>query len=377
MATFDGPDDPENPQNWSVWKKTGVMGILSLLAFIVGFGSSIDSAALPQASRHFHVSQVTESLATALYLIGFGFGAPFAGPLSEERGRTPVYLTTFPLFCCWILGAALAPNIAAQLIFRFLAGTCGSTPFTVIGGTLGDLFDHHTRGRIFPFFACIAFLGPMLAPAVGGYVGQSGMNWRWVEWITLIISGATLALMVLFLPETDAKEILRWKAQALRANGVAIQAPEKLPLRRRLATALSRPFIILFTQPVIAIFTGYLTLVYSVAFCFFSSAQYIFGQTHGFDQGSTHLMFVSVCVGLLICALVTPLFGILLGREHRQAVAQGKAHAGPEAMLWWALIGGPLLPISTFWMAWSSRRSVSYWSPMIRYECSIGECFTV
>ncbi|KAJ9606827.1 hypothetical protein H2200_008837 [Cladophialophora chaetospira] len=364
-ATFDGPNDPENPQNWHGWKKAGVMGIISLVAFIVGFGSSIDSAILPQAARRFGVSPVTESLATALYLIGFGVGAPFAGPLSEERGRNPVYLITFTLYCCWILGAALAPNIGAQLVFRFLAGTCGSTPFTAAGGTLGDMFDHRTRGKLFPFFACVAFLGPMLAPAIGGYVGQSGMDWRWTEWITLSISGGILVLMILFLPETDAKEILRWKAKALQANGVGVQAPEKLPLQRRLATALSRPFVILFTQPVIAIFTGYLTLVYSVAFCFFSSAQYIFGQTYGFSQGSTYLMFVSICVGLLICALATPLFGILLGREHAQAAAQGKAHAGPEAMLWWALIGGPLLPISTFWMAWSSRRSVSFWSPMI------------
>ncbi|OAP60561.1 hypothetical protein AYL99_05563 [Fonsecaea erecta] len=368
VMTFDGEDDLANPQNWPTQKKAGVTMIISLIAFIVGFGSSIDSAVLPQASRHFGVSEVTESLATTLYLVGFGFGATFSGPLSEERGRNPVYLITFTLYCCWILGAALAPNIGAKLVFRFLAGTCGSTPFTAAGGTLGDIFDHVVRGQIFPFFACIAFLGPMLAPVVGGYVGQAGMDWRWVEWITFLISCGVLALMVFFLPETDAKEILRGKAQALQArNGASdVQAPANLPRRPRLTSALLRPCIILFTEPVIAIFTAYLTLVYSVAFCFFSSAQYIFGQTYGFHQGSTHLMFLSISTGLIVCALATPLFGTLVAREHRHAaVSRGKDHAGPEAMLWWAMIGGPLLPISVFWMAWSSRRSVSYWSPMI------------
>jgi hypothetical protein len=77
-------------------------------------------------------------------------------------------------------------------------------------------------------------------------------------------------------------------------------------------------------------------------------------------------MFVSISTGILICTLVTPLFGMLLKREHANAAAKGKPHAGPEAMLWWALIGGPLLPISMWWMAWSARSSVSYWSPMIR-----------
>jgi hypothetical protein len=102
----------------------------------------------------------------------------------------------------------------------------------------------------------------------------------------------------------------------------------------------------------------------SVAFSFFGSADFVFGKTYKFSQGSTHLMFFSVCVGLLLCALSTPLFGLVLRWEHKRAAAQGK-NAGPEVMLWWALIGGPLLPVSCFWLAWSARDSVSYWLPMI------------
>lgn len=314
------------------------------------------------------MSDVSESLATALFLVGFGCGAPFAGPLSETYGRNPVYLTTFALFCCWILGAALEPNFGAQLVFRLLAGACGSTPFTTAGGTLADIFDHHTRFKIFPFFALFGFLGPMTGPVVGGWIGQSGMDWRWAEWVTLCISGSILALIVLFLPETYAPVILRWKAQSLRAvsNG-RVQTPAKESLRAKLTAALSRPFVILSTEPIVVVWTGYLTLVYAVAFCFFSSAPYIFGETYHFSQGAEHMMFVSISVGLIICAFATPLFGILVGKEFAAAAAQGKPSAGPEAVLWWVLIGGPLLPISLFWMAWSARASVSYWSPMIRF----------
>ena len=41
---------------------------------IVGFASSIDSSALPQAAAEFGVSEVAESLATGLFLVGFGAG---------------------------------------------------------------------------------------------------------------------------------------------------------------------------------------------------------------------------------------------------------------------------------------------------------------
>ena len=47
---------------------------IAFIGWIVGFASSIDSAALPQASAEFGVSEVTESLATGLFLIGFGVG---------------------------------------------------------------------------------------------------------------------------------------------------------------------------------------------------------------------------------------------------------------------------------------------------------------
>ncbi len=46
------------------------------IGWVVGFASSVDSAALPQAAKEFGVSEVTESLATGLFLVGFGCGTP-------------------------------------------------------------------------------------------------------------------------------------------------------------------------------------------------------------------------------------------------------------------------------------------------------------
>lgn len=96
--------------------------------------SAIDSVALPQASKEFGVAEVVESMATGLFLIGFGCGALFAGPISETVGRNPVYIVTMIIYMCWLVGAGLAPNIGAQLVFRFLAGFFGSTPLVCAGG---------------------------------------------------------------------------------------------------------------------------------------------------------------------------------------------------------------------------------------------------
>jgi MFS family permease len=114
------------------------------------------------ASADFGVSEVAESLATALFLVGFGLGALLLSPLSELVGRWPVYLGSLSVFACWVLGAALAPNFGAQCVFRFLAGFSASTPLTVAGGSVGDLWSPVEKTFAFPLFAIPAFGGPVL-----------------------------------------------------------------------------------------------------------------------------------------------------------------------------------------------------------------------
>lgn len=153
VVSFESSKDPMNPHNWGLGKRIGCTILIAAIGFIVGFASSIDSAALTQASEEFGVGEVTESLATGLFLVGFGFGALFAGPISETVGRNPVYIVTLAIYMIWIMASALAPNIGAQLVFRFLAGFFGSTPLTCAGGSISDLWDPMERVFAFPVFA--------------------------------------------------------------------------------------------------------------------------------------------------------------------------------------------------------------------------------
>ena len=66
--------DTLNPHNWSNLKRMLITLLVAFIAFIVGFASSVDSAAIQQARIEFGVSKVTESLATGIYLVGLGSG---------------------------------------------------------------------------------------------------------------------------------------------------------------------------------------------------------------------------------------------------------------------------------------------------------------
>lgn len=163
LVSWESADDPANPHNWPMRRRLIAIFLLIAVAFVCTAASSIDSAVAVQAAKEFGVSEVVEALGgTASFLIGFGWGSLLCSPLSEMLGRYPVYIGTLVIFGCWLIGAALAPNIGAQIVFRLLAGFFASAPLTVAGGSVADMFNAKERTWAFPMFAVIGFGGPTL-----------------------------------------------------------------------------------------------------------------------------------------------------------------------------------------------------------------------
>lgn len=73
-------------------------------------------------------------LPTSIYLVGYTFGPLIFGPLSESFGRKPAMVSAFAFYTIFSVATALAPNFAAIIVFRFLAGVAGACPIAVVGG---------------------------------------------------------------------------------------------------------------------------------------------------------------------------------------------------------------------------------------------------
>lgn len=323
-----------------------------------------------QATKEFGVSDVTESLATGLFLVGFGVGALFAGPLSETVGRNPVYIVTLILYMIFIMASGLAPNIGAQLVFRFIAGCFASTPLTCAGGSISDLWNPRERTYAFPIFANAAFMGPILGPVAGGFIGESKLvSWRWVEWVTLIISGLVLVLVVLFQPETYPPILLKWRAAHLRQltgdeRYKAEVEIQEIPFAKRLGRALYRPFLLTFREPIIILIALYLTVIYVILFTFLNGYTFIFTETYGFSEGITGLAFVGIAIGLCLASLLIPFIYMQAEKQLAKAKEEGQARLPPEFRLRFSMYGAPAIPISMFWMGWTTYAHISFWSPL-------------
>ncbi|KAJ9615033.1 hypothetical protein H2200_001107 [Cladophialophora chaetospira] len=373
VVDWDGPEDPTNPRNWPFTKRLRVMIIVCLIGGLISVASSLDGAVLPQAAHNLGVSEVAESFgAIGSFLLGFGPGCMVAGPLSEIFGRNQIYLVALFLFCIFIMASGLAPDIGSQIVFRFLACVVGSAPSVCVGGSISDMFTPLEKTYIFPLFSLFGFGGAALGPILGAWIADSPVlhSWRWAEWVTLILAGVVLLLTFLLLPETYAPVLLSWKARQLRKvsgddSCYAEHEIERIPLWSRLKTALRRPFVLAVHEPIIILISFYLSLVYVILFTFLSGYDFIFRQTYNISQELTSTIFLGILIGVCLAYLAVPWIYNKSLRAQREAESKGKERFDPEIRLWYAMLGAPVMPVSLFWMAWTSYPSISIWSPIL------------
>lgn len=151
--------------------------------------------------RDFHSSRIDSLAGLTIFVTGIGLGPLFLSPMSEFYGRRPIYLISWTLYILLILPQALAPNIAAVVVNRFLDGFAGSAFLTVAGGTVGDLFPKSDLQLPMVVYAITPFIGPCAGPLIGGFINYYS-SWRWTYYFSLILSGVIWLGIVLFVPET-------------------------------------------------------------------------------------------------------------------------------------------------------------------------------
>lgn len=255
----------------------------------------------------------------------------------------------------FIMASALAPNVGAQLAFRFLAGAFGATPLTCAGGSISDMWPSLEKTYAFPLFAIPGFGGPVLGPVIASYVINIG-SWRWAEWIILIISALVLGVIVLFQPETFPPLLLQWKARHLRyeTGDHRFRAEMEIvdaALWTKLKIALTRPLIFAL-EPIVVFMTLYLTVLYIVMFTFLDGYTYIFQEVYDISQGLTNVIFTGMAVGIFLASFLVP----WVYKITKESFA--KDTFVPEVRLWFAMLGAPAIPISLFWMGWTDYVSV-------------------
>lgn len=363
VVEFDGPDDPLHPQNWTFKKKVLIAAILSYTSLSSTFTSSMFSASTRDFAQYWGVSVEVATLGTSLYVLGYAVGPLVWGPFSELQGRKlPIVVAMFG-FMVFNFATATAFNLQTFYICRFFTGVFGSCPLAVVAAVFSDMFDNKGRGPAIVVFSATVFLGPMLAPFIGGFIELSGVGWRWNVYIPALMGALALVLNVFFLKETYPPIVLVSKAAELRRRtknwGIhAKQEEVEVDLKELLTKNFTRPLRLLLTEPVVLLLSIYMSFIYGLLYAFLTAYPLVFQGVHHMNAGVGGLPFFGMMVGIFI---VAGYIVFIDAPRYNKKLAENGGIPVPEWRLPTVIVGGVLFAIGLFWFGWTGYKASIHW----------------
>ena len=359
------PHDQRNPMHFPQWKKWLITMLVAFATLAVAFVSAAYSGGVQQIIQQFGASEEIVILGVSLFVLGFAIGPLLWAPLSEMYGRQVLFFGTYAVLTFFNAGAAGSQNIQTLIILRFFAGAFGSSPLTNAGGVIADMFPASERGVAMSVFAAAPFLGPTIGPIVGGFLAEAE-GWRWVEGLMAIFTGALWLLGAFTIPETYSPVILRRRAAKMSKmtgkvykSRMEVDQGEK-SLTAELKVAVSRPWKLLFREPIVLLLSIYMAIIYGTLYMMFAAFPIVYQQGRGWSEGIGGLAFIGVAVGMMIAVI----YSAFDNKRYNREAAKNNGNAPPEARLPPSMLGSVFLPVGLFWFAWTNYPSI-HWSASI------------
>lgn len=192
------------------------------------------------------------------------------------------------------------------------------------------------------------------------------MGWRWIEYTTVIMSAAVWPT-VFFIPESRAMRTVQTRPRSERRRSISHHSlggpheinPNRVSAKHLFDVWIHRPFIMIFTEPVLLLNTVHSALAFGILYISFETYMQPFVHTrHWKPDVATLPPFITMAIGILIGTLITLYFiTVFFSPQLRQ---NGGNLLRPEQRLIPVAIGAFLLPGGLFWFAWTDKRDVHW-----------------
>lgn len=163
-------DDAANPQNWSTGKRAWVAIVMSLYTMIAYMAGSLYATSEPGIQAHFGVGNQTVLLGLSMFVLVYGFGPLFFGPITEIPviGRGWVYSLSFIVTFALSFPTATVNNFDGLITLRIFQGFFGSVGIAIGSASVGNVVPF----LYFPYGLVAWILAFWWAPPIG-YVYNS------------------------------------------------------------------------------------------------------------------------------------------------------------------------------------------------------------
>lgn len=215
-------------------------------------------------------------------------------------------------------------------------------------------------------YSLAPLLGPAIGPIAGAFISEN-ISWRWIFFVTTIADALIQIAGLFFLRETYTPVLLRWRKDKLvkETGNSALHTDFDDPDRTvssTLATAVVRPFRMLFTQPIIQVLALYMMYLYGLMYLVLSTFPTLWAS-YGFNTGIGGLHYIALGVGFFLGAqMCAPLQDRIYARlKRRYGVTVGR----PEFRIPMMAPGAILMPAGLVIYGWTAQYKTLWIGPDI------------
>jgi len=178
---------------------------IMLATIMNSLDTTIANVALPHIQGSVQASQEQISWVLTSYIVSAAIMTPLAGWLAVKVGRKRLFLISIAGFTVASMLCGIATSLAEIVGFRLLQGLFGASLIPLSQATLLDINPKEKHGQAMAIWGMGAILGPIMGPALGGWLTEH-WSWRWVFFINLPIGILALVGVWMFISHDDQEK---------------------------------------------------------------------------------------------------------------------------------------------------------------------------
>jgi DHA2 family multidrug resistance protein len=172
--------DTGAPNKWAITISIMLATIMNSL------DTTIANVALPHIQGSVSASQDQITWVLTSYIVAATIMTPMTGWLSGRIGRKQVFLISIAGFTVASMLCGMAGSLFQIVGFRLMQGLFGAALIPLSQAVLLDIWPKEQHGQAMAIWGMGAILGPIMGPALGGWLTDN-LDWRWVFYINLPI----------------------------------------------------------------------------------------------------------------------------------------------------------------------------------------------